>query len=116
VLPACQPCNGVAAALPDARMQRALAGVRLIRLDLTEFGRELNHLGVPIARGDGTVLVPAFVLLDERNRPTDYVHGGEWDADIAPNIAPVLGDFMRGQYKRRRHPWHVGHADDGVPL
>ena len=62
------------------------------------------------------MLVPAFVLLDEHNRPTDYVHGGEWDADIAPNIAPVLGDFMRGQYKQRRHPWHLGHDDDGVAL
>jgi hypothetical protein len=112
----CQPCNGVAAALPDPLMQQALADMRLVRLDVREFGGELTHLGVPVERGDGTVVVPAFVLLDDGNRPVDYVHGGEWDADVPRNIAPVLREFVRGRYKQRRHQWHRGHRGEGLPL
>lgn len=116
VAPDCQPCNGVAASLPDPLLQEALAGVRLVRLDVREFGEELTHLGVPVAREDGTVVVPAFVLLDESHRALDYVHGGEWDADIPRNIAPVLREFVRGAYKQRRHPWRRGQREDGLPL
>lgn len=116
VAPDCQPCNGVAAALPDPLIQEALRGVRLVRLDVREFGEELTHLGVPVAREDGTVIIPAFVLMDDAHRALDYVHGGEWDADIARNIAPVLGGFVRGTYKQRRHPWRRGQREEGLPL
>ena len=106
----CQPCNGVAAALPDARMQQALEGVRLVRLDVRDFGVELSYLGVPVKK------IPGFALLDEHLRPTDYVHGGEWDDDVAKNIAPVLGKFVRGSYDRRREPWRGGTRDDETTL
>jgi hypothetical protein len=115
VVPDCRPCDAVAAGLPDPLLQTALAQARLVRLDLREFGGELGHLGVPLARADGAVLVPAFVLLDETNRPTDYINGGEWDADTARNMAPVLGKFVRGTYTERRSRWQ-SERDQGVTL
>jgi hypothetical protein len=70
----------------------------LVRVDLNVFGDELKQLRMP------TNLYPAFFLLGPDNRPIDAVHGGEWDDDVAENIAPVLGAFVRGEYKKRRHP------------
>lgn len=106
----CKPCNGVAIALPDPEMQRALSGVRLVRLDAHDFVLELQHLHIPIDK------YPGFVLLGTDDRPVDYVHGGEWDADIPRNIAPVLGKFVRGTYTTRRDPWRGGSRDDETPL
>lgn len=95
----CEPCNGVAAALPDTQMQTALAGVRLVRVDVHEHSFELTHLGIP------TKVIPGFALLGSRVRPVDYLHGGEWDEDVARNIAPVMEKFIQGKYRKRRHPW-----------
>lgn len=106
----CKPCNGVAASLPDKEMQAALGGVRLVRLDARDFVLELERLHVPIAK------YPGFALLGADDRPVDYVHGGEWDADIPANIAPVLGKFIRGTYTTRRDPWRGGRRDDETPL
>ncbi|HLV19771.1 MAG TPA: DUF4190 domain-containing protein [Polyangiaceae bacterium] len=116
VLPDCAPCNGVAASLSDPLMQRALEKVRVVRLDVREFALDLRHLGIPVEQSNGTVVVPGFVLLGPQQRPVDYLHGGEWDADIPANIAPVLGSFVRGTYKRRRHPWQAGPRPDAVTL
>lgn len=102
----CLPCNGVTLALNDRKMQAALAGVRVVRLDVAEFGPELAALGIP------TETVPGFVLFEGDLRPSDYVHGGEWDADIAENIAPVLGPFVRGKYTARRHPYRAERPDE----
>lgn len=99
VAPRCGPCNGVSAALADPLMQRALGAARLVRVDRSRFAPELADLGIPYDT------IPGFALLGEQNRPLDYIHGGEWDEDIAPNIAPVLGEFVRGTYKARRQPW-----------
>ncbi len=99
VTPECSPCNGIAAALPDRRVQHALDGVRLLRVDLREFSPDLERLGVP------TEKIPGFALLGPDLRPLDFVDGGEWDADVAVNIAPVLGAFVRGTYTKRRQPW-----------
>lgn len=95
----CRPCLGVAAALRTQPMQKALAGVRLVRVDVREFAEELQALGLP------SELIPAFFLLGADLRPVDAIHGGEWDDDTADNIAPVLRDFVRGTYARRRHRW-----------
>jgi hypothetical protein len=110
VTPDCRPCNGVAAALPEATMQEALAGMRLVRLDVRDFGVELAFIGAP------TQKIPGFVLVGSDLRATDYVHGGEWDDDIAKNIAPVLGKFVRGTYITRREPWRGGSRDDETAL
>jgi hypothetical protein len=110
VTPDCRPCNGVAASLPDAEMQEALAGLRVVRLDVRDFGVELSFLGAP------TQKIPGFVLVSPNLRAADYVHGGEWDDDIAKNIAPVLGKFVRGTYTARREPWRGGARDDETAL
>jgi len=109
VMPNCKPCDGVAAALTEPQSQKALAKVRLIRVDAGEFQVELEQLGIP------TEKIPGFVLLDGANHPRDFIHGGEWDADIAPNIAPVLGKFVHGSYRNRRFPWHGAVRDDETP-
>src|SRR6185436_2357285 len=83
VTPDCEPCAAVGRALPDARMQHALAGVRLVRADATSFAPELRSLGVPIDA------FPGFTLLDAHAHPLDHIHGGEWGADIPANIAPI---------------------------
>jgi hypothetical protein len=95
----CMPCNGVSVALAHRRMQDALAGVRFLRVDAADFHVELAKLGVPID------VMPGFALMGSDGAPADYVNGGEWDADIPENIAPVLGNFVRGTYRTRRNPW-----------
>lgn len=95
----CEPCAAVGRALPDARMQKALSHVRLVRADAASFPAELRQLGVPIDT------VPGFTLLDSHARALDHIHGGEWDADIPANIAPVLDKFVKRAFAGRRHPW-----------
>jgi hypothetical protein len=109
VAPACAPCDAVATVLADPRMQEALSGVRLLRIDAARFQRELTRLRLPPH-------VPGFALMGQNGRALDYVHGGEWDEDIAPNIAPVLGKFVRGEYETRRYPWRGGARDDETAL
>jgi hypothetical protein len=106
----CKPCNGVAASLPDRSMQAALEGARLVRLDPHDFRLELKQFNIP------TDKIPGFALLGADNHPLDYLHGGEWDEDIPRNIAPVLGQFVRGIYRERREPWRGGARDDETPL
>jgi hypothetical protein len=99
----CAPCTGVSVALSHPKVQEALAGVRLLRVDAADFHVELSRIGIPVD------VMPGFALMGANGAPADYVNGGEWDADIPANIAPVLGAFVRGSYKTRRHPWR------GVP-
>jgi hypothetical protein len=106
----CRPCNGVALALTDPRMQTALAGVRLVRVEGNAWRVELAALGVPIDS------VPGFALLSDSLSPIDFVHGGEWDADIPENIAPVLGAFVRGRYLERRHRYRAAERPDETAL
>jgi hypothetical protein len=94
----CAPCDGVDVALDDPRMQKSLDGVRLLRIDLEAFEPELEALHFP------TALYPAFFTVGADMRPIDAIHGGEWDDDVAKNIAPILGAFVDGDYLRRRHP------------
>ncbi len=110
VVAECKPCAGVAAALTSPISQKMLAQVRFVRVDRDELQVDLEQLGIP------TEKIPAFVLLDGRNRPRDFIHGGEWDADIPANIAPVLGKFAHGQYAARRHRWHGPAREDETPL
>jgi len=95
----CRPCQGVAAALSDPKMQTALTGVRLVRVDVRDFHEELTDLGIPHES------IPGFFFLGTDMSPRDGIHGGEWDDDVADNIAPVVGPFVRGTYTRRRHPY-----------
>ena len=94
----CLPCNGFMLSLRDPRLQQSLAQVRLIRVEIAQFAPELRELGLPL---DNT---PGFALLSGPDlRVVDYIHGGEWDEDIADNIAPVMAAFVKGAITRRRH-------------
>ena len=95
----CPQCQGIASALPDPRMQSALDHVRLVRVDRDPFEEDLAELEIPSRP------LPGFFLLDSDLRVTDAINGGEWDEDIAVNIAPVIGPFVRGTYAKRRSPW-----------
>lgn len=110
VTPDCEPCAAVGRALSDARMQRALAKVRLVRADAATFTLELRQLGVPVDT------VPGFTLLDAHAHALDHIHGGEWDADIPANIAPVLDRFVRHSLSARRHPWARPLREGETPL
>jgi hypothetical protein len=80
-------------------MQSALDHVRLVRVDRDPFEEDLAELEIPSRP------LPGFFLLDSDLRVTDAINGGEWDEDIAVNIAPVIGPFVRGTYAKRRSPW-----------
>jgi hypothetical protein len=110
VVPDCVPCDGFWDALRDERMQEALRGTRIVRLNVLQFDSELRQLRIPSRR------IPGFALLDERHFPKDYIHGGEWDDDIAENIAPILGDFVRGKLEKRRNPWRGAARDEETPI
>jgi len=106
----CKPCNGVALSLSDPRLQRALAGVRLVRIDISDFPLELTRMAIPVKK------IPGFCLLAPDGRPVDYVHGGEWDEDVPENIAPVLERFVKGRYVSRRFPWAGIEREDETAL
>jgi hypothetical protein len=108
--PDCSPCNGVALALTDPRLQRALGGSRLVRIDVRERAEELTLLGIPVET------IPGLALLAPGARPADYLHGGEWDADVPDNIAPVLSDFVAGGARPRRYPWRGLRRPDETTL
>jgi len=108
--PELAPCNGVSVALRDARLQKALAGTRIVRLNVNDYYVELSRQGLPVK------VLPGFVLMSPEGRPLDYVNGGEWDADVPENIAPVLGNFIHGRYTKRRNPWHGPTRGDETAL
>lgn len=108
--PNCLPCNGFMLALSDTRMQTALRKVRLVRVDASEFAPDLGALGIP------SETVPGFALIAAGQRVSDYVDGGEWDADIAQNIAPVLGAFVQGKYRVRRRQFQSEERSDQTAL
>jgi hypothetical protein len=94
----CAPCRGVMSSLSAPEMQEALRGARLVVLERAAFKEELDALGL---RAD---VQPMFLRFDESLGLLDAIHGGEWDDDVAVNIAPVLGAFARGSYRVRRYP------------
>jgi hypothetical protein len=110
VVPECKPCAAVQAALPSGELQRALAKSRIVRLSAVDFGAELARVGLPMDA------FPGFALLGPNGFATDYLHGGEWDADIPQNIAPVLKSFVDGTYTQRRSPWRGGPHEDETAI
>lgn len=87
------------AAMADPRVQEALADVRIVRVDGRFFAKELAALGFPLQ------IAPTLCLIGPDLVPRDAIDGREWDDDTPDNIAPVLGAFVRGTYKKRRHAW-----------
>lgn len=97
VAPSSTACVAVAAALPDHRMQHALANVTLVRVDVEEYKRDLSAMKVE------TRSAPWFYKLDTKGAPTDAINADAWDANLPENMAPVLGTFVhRAAPKRHR--------------
>lgn len=95
----CIPCAGFLSSVADARMQSVLSNVRLVVVGVEVFGEELIGLSYPVDTLAG------FFLISADGQPRDGINGGEWDADIAQNIAPVMQPFLRGSYRTRKHPF-----------
>ena len=106
----CKPCKAVEATLSSHDVQNALGRTRLVRLNAGDFGSELARVGLP------TDAFPGFALLGPNGHASDYLHGGEWDADLPQNIAPVLKSFVDGTYMHRRNPWRGGPHEDETPI
>lgn len=103
----CQPCASVVAALPDSRMQEALAKFQIVRVDVEVFKEELIKLHY-----DSNTLAGFFLLAPTRDgstdgTPKDGINSGEWGADVAENVAPVLRSFVRGEYRNRKNPFKM---------
>lgn len=89
-------CAEIAAALPDRRMQRALANVTLVRVDVDRFDRdELRAIRVE------TSGAPWFYKLDAAALPVDAISADELDGTMPEKMAPVLARFVRGTLTRR---------------
>lgn len=97
--PGCEPCQRFTEALSDPLMQTALSHVRLVRIDVEVFDEDLPSLKIP------TDKLPGFYLLAPDLYPRDGIDGGEWGPDVASNMAPVLGAFVRGKYATRKRSW-----------
>lgn len=97
-------CEAVARAFGDTRVQGALAGVTLVRVDLLAFERELQALRVE------TRSAPWFYRFDARLRLLDAIHASEWDENVPERIAPVLRAFAAGRLRARRSPPPAGLA------
>lgn len=97
----CVPCAAVFDALPEPLMQSTLARVRLVRVYAEVFKDDLDSLQIPREH------FPGFFVLGPDLRPRDGIDGGEWDDDVAPNMAPVLDAFVRGTLSKRRTPWQA---------
>ena len=98
---ACEPCDSVFEALSDPRMETALSHVRLVRVFADVFKDDLDSLQIP------RLNFPGFFVLGPDLRPRDGIDGGEWDADVPENMAPVLGSFVAGTLTKRRTPWQA---------
>lgn len=95
----CEPCSGVVKAMTEDSMQRALSPVVIVKVDVDVFDKDLDALQM---QHDA---IPGFFLVGPDAAPRDAIHGGEWGADTAENIAPVLGPFVRGEYTKRKNEW-----------
>lgn len=97
----CEPCDGFRASLSHDLMQTALEGSRVVIVDVDVFGDDLDLLGI-----EHDVLA-GFFLLTPGSTPRDAIHGGEWGEDIAANIAPVIGPFVRGKLDHRKFDFRI---------
>jgi hypothetical protein len=97
----CDPCRKIAASLKDDKVQKALAKVRLCRIDSEVFREDLKQLRM-FPGG-----LAWFFLVAPDLSPSDGISSGEWDEDVPENIAPVLGPFVRGSLGKRRQPWRL---------
>jgi len=100
----CSVCREFEDALPDSRMQAALANVSIVRVDIDDFDAELKSEGML------ETTLPWFYKLDATLRPVDAISAGEWDDNVPENMAPVLKAFLSGTLRARRDPSKMGTA------
>jgi hypothetical protein len=98
----CSVCDEIDVALPDARMQGALANVELVRVDIDEFHAEL------MLQKMFEKTVPWFYKVDSTAHPTDAISADEWDENVPENMAPILKAFAEGTLTRRRSATQIG--------
>jgi hypothetical protein len=92
----CDACDEFQNSLNDSSMQDALQSVVLVRVEVDTFHNELAQMKI------NTSSAPWFYKLDSKLTPTDGISGGEWDANVPANMAPVLSAFVRGTLSTRR--------------
>jgi thiol-disulfide isomerase/thioredoxin len=86
----CGPCKALRAFMNDPLMTDAFAGTYIIRLDLDEWMKQLEPVGL---KSDA---IPIFFALDQAGRPKGpKIDGGAWGEDIPRNMAPPLLKFFR---------------------
>jgi hypothetical protein len=95
----CAACVEVARAIRDASMQSVLATVRLVHVDIGEFGTHATALGMAERS------LPWFYLLDATGDLRDGISADEWDDNDATEIAPVLDEFLHGKLRSRKRAW-----------
>ncbi len=87
----CGPCVALKKSLPDPRMQRALKGTYIVRLDIDAWGDRLEKSGY------STGAIPAFYEVDKEGKPTGRkIDGGAWGENVPENMAPPLDHFFHG--------------------
>lgn len=82
-------CARIASSLSDRRMQRALANVTLVRVDVERFGPELREMRVE------TDSHPWFYKLDVDGEPLFGISRASWEESVPEKMAPVLARFVR---------------------
>jgi hypothetical protein len=104
IAPSCAACAEISRAMPEPEMQVALANVRVVHVDVDEFGPEASSLHVT------TPSLPWFYLVDTHGEPRDGISADEWDDNEAAEIAPVIEAFVGRKLAKRRKPWPGGTA------
>jgi hypothetical protein len=100
ISPSCPACVEIALAMRDPELQSVLAHVRVVHVDVTEYGTQARSLKL------AERYLPWFYLLDARGKPMDAISADEWDDNVAENIAPPLEAFLNRKLTARRTPWH----------
>ncbi|MCX4240250.1 TlpA family protein disulfide reductase [Paraliomyxa miuraensis] len=88
----CPPCKKLEAAMGDPRIEKAFAGVYLIRLDSDQWSGKLEGTGLDASA------IPVFFELDAQGKVTGRkIDGGAWGEDVPENMAPPLDAFFHGR-------------------
>jgi hypothetical protein len=102
IAPSCAACVEIANAMRDPALQAALEHVRLVRVDVDEFGVEAQAIHLDEAE------LPWFYLVDAHGSLRDGISADEWDDNDAEQMAPALDAFLRGKLRSRRRAWRGG--------
>ena len=95
----CAPCQALQALLDttpiDSLIRREFAGTYLIRLDVDQWKREFESIGIPASGG-----IPAFWALDTTGQVTAMFAGDSVSAMTPDGLRPVHAFFQAHQWKR----------------